>query len=524
MKNLLIIQVLLAVLMLSSCNKDLGNYNYVTLDSLLVADLPDTLNLTIGQEIDLDPTVSSQHNQIDISELKFQWDIFDPSIIPASESRFIIGNEKHLIIIPKLMVGKYPAYLKITQQSTGRSWTHRFIVNIEGKFGPYGWFILSDKNKKAHLDYFQDDQNNWNSNGTVYRDINNFWLDENTKSPLVLEGEPKSMEIYLNRDAVATAQKIYLYVNTSNNTYKINQTDGFTVNFLKYNFRNETASGNPSSADSIVAYSSFMSHAIKDNNLYAYYFMVSKYYNVPVNSDANGKIYRISPFICAPMDNSLMYAMFYDMDNRRFMRSNYSSARGGEVGITGENFNSSNTGMDLVWMGHTMAFNGQAVAIMKKNNQYYLLRMTFTTTGSVAFHSLTEITTSLTEITQANHFVVDNKYGYLFYTANDKLYQYDMDAKVLKVAKELNGRKVSMLKVERLISLSPSSPGTINNQTRMDPVLNSLLLGTYDESNPSSSGKVEFLHVQGLMGTLKQTIDPMEGFGKVVDVQYTDRY
>ncbi len=524
MKKFFLLNILLVIVLASGCNKDLGNYNYIDVDSLYVSNMPEELSITIGQEVDIDPAINTTLNQIKEDDLTFKWVLFDYSIADRTKVKFTIGTERHLKTVPKFLVGKYPTFLVITQKSTGRSWNYRFILDIQGAFGKYGWFILSDKNGESHLDYFQDDPLNWNSNSIIYRDINKFWTDEVQKTPLELAGSPLSLEVNLVADAVATGQASYLYINTSTNTYKVNQTAGFTVNKLKYNFKNEVAGENPKSAEFVVGCASFMNYAFKDNNLYSFYYTGQKYYNVPLNSTSVGTIFKLSRHMAVPMETSSMYTLIYDMEGKRFMRTNSSSARAAVASAPSADFDVTNTGMDeLVWMKHTAAFNGQAVAIMRKGSQYFLVRINFTKAGAVSFHSIKEVTTLLTDVSQANFFAIDNKYGYLFYTANDKLYQFDMDVNVLKTAKTLGGKKVSMLKVERLVALTPNAPYTINNQARMDPVLNSIILGTYDENNPNSSGKVEFLHVQPLMGDLKETIKPMEGFGKVADIKFTDR-
>lgn len=522
MKKNLLIMLFFASVLAVSCNKDLGNYSYSELDQMAIADFPDTVNIKVGDELLISPNLTLGNGAYNPEEFTYEWYSYDYSTGNDSKARIFLGKELTLKTIPKMLVGQYRSYLKVTHVTTGRIWSYKYILNIDGTFGKVGWFVLSAKDEKAHLDYFQDDPKNWNSNGTVYRDINTFWNDQITNTSIDFQGEPVSMEIFYNRDPVVPAVKSYLYVNTKSQTYKINQSDGFTYNSVKNNFKNETASGSPASAEFLSPSDDFASLAYKDNNIYSYYYMLNKYYNVPLNNNPNGTVYRVAPFIAMPMGNFYLYSMYYDMDAKRFMRTFYTSARGTVVNFQSGDFSTADTKMDMVWMSHTAAFNGQTVAILKKDSQYFLVRINFTANGAVSLHSVTDVTSILTDLSSAKHFALDNKYGYLFYVANDKLYQFEMDTKTLKVAKNLNGRKVSLLKSERLVRLHPSSGYSINFTARMDPVLYSIILGTYDEGSPNTSGKVEFLHVQGLMGDLIQTIKPMEGFGIVKDVQYTD--
>ena len=98
-----------------------------------------------------------------------------------------------------------------------------------------------------------------------------------------------------------------------------------------------------------------------------------------------------------------------------------------------------------------------------------------------------------------------------------------MDAKVLKVAKEYAGREITLLKFQTFTSnLKPGNTGFEKNKVRLEPIAYSLIVGSHEQNNPTSSGRVDFLRVNGLMGALTESIKPFEGMGKVVDVVYTD--
>ncbi|MFZ4262503.1 PKD-like family lipoprotein [Sphingobacterium sp. HJSM2_6] len=524
MKNLNLLYIFLVIITASSCNKDLGNYNYIQIDSLIVKDIPKTIEIGLGQPMIINPSITSKFENIELDNLSFEWIAYNPAIGDATKSKIILGREKNLNQIPPLLVGNYNAYLKITDNSSGRIWTYPYSFSINGAFGKWGWIVLSEKNKETHLDYYQDDLEQFNSYPIIYRNVNLLSNNAADGTQLVLNGEPISMETYMNQDGIYRTAKNYLYLNTSTNTYKINLTDGFAYNTLLYNYKFETASGKPAKADYIYPGMSNIAMTLSDGNLYSYYYNLSKVYNIPLNANNDGTLYQVSKYIANPMSNSNMNILFFDKDNKRFMRANINSIKANPVLLEESTFNTADTKMDLVWMDHTLAFNGQAVAIMKKEEHYFLIRFNFNRTGTLTLNSVTEVTNLLTDIRNASHFTIDQQYGYLFYTANDKLYQFDMDAKVIKTVKSLNGRKVSMLKYERLVSLATSENGFNTNIARMAPIGYSIIVGTYSESDPQTSGKVEFWMVKPLMGELTQALPTFEGLGKVVDVQYTDRY
>jgi hypothetical protein len=190
---------------------------------------------------------------------------------------------------------------------------------------------------------------------------------------------------------------------------------------------------------------------------------------------------------------------------------------------------------DLVWLGWTTALGGQAVAVLKDTAaaNYYIARMTLTNAGGVVTPlSLTNVTSRLTGIASADYFAVDQQYGYLFYTSGGKLYEYDMDNDVLNSdVWNFGGKTVSMLQTQPLRnSYVPGSSGgntTFNgNTTRWYPVGYSIILGLYDPNNPDNSGEVHFLKPGALMTPVTEYTSPtgafpFRGFGKVVDVDYT---
>ncbi|MVZ65665.1 hypothetical protein GQF61_07330 [Sphingobacterium sp. DK4209] len=525
MKNTIYILIFSFITLLSSCNKDLGHYDYVDVDSLQLSNFPDTLEIKVGDALKYSPTLQSSLSPVDESVLAFEWVIFDRSNPNASEKKKILGKTRDLDLVPLLVAGTYPGYLTINNKETGNIWTYSFTLNITGAFGKYGWFILSDTDEQARLDFVQDDPKNWHSYPIMYRDLNKLIPNAVDGSPLEFVGKPRSLASIYNQDVVATLAKNYLYINTDINTYKINVSDGMLYNTTTYNFLNETASGSPKSADKMIGIGAGKSFAIKDNNIYSLYYVMQKYYNVPINSALSGETYRISDMVAMPMGNTNGNMITFDLDNRRLMKLNLQSANAVPLTSEGQAADVSDLKKDLVWLGQTSAFGGQAIAILKDENKYFLLRMTFTESAGFSVSSMKDITDTFTDISNAKHFAVDNLYGYVFYATDNKVYQYDMDANLLKVAKDLTGRKITLIKFATFSSnLTIGGPGFNNQLPRLEPAAYSLIIGSHDANSPNTSGKVEFWRVNGLMGALTESFKPFEGMGKVVDVVYSDVY
>lgn len=525
MKNIFYTSIFFIITLLSSCNKDLGHYDYVEADSLLVGNLEESMSIPLGGRLQFKPELSSTVLPVDERQLSFEWVVFDNSNPDATQRRKIISKERNLDTVPKLAVGSYPAYFTVRNKLTQNIWNYRFTLNVTGAFGKYGFFVLSDQDGHAHLDFFQDNPEQWNTYPIINRDFNRLLPNEIDGKTLELVGKPKSLASVSNQDLVMKSAKNYLYINTDNHTYKINVSDGMLYNTTSYNFINETAAGLPSSADRIFGVSAGQSFAMKDNNIYSLYYIMQKYYNVPINSYPTGGTYKISEMVAMPMGNSGGNMMVFNMDKRSLMKLNLQSANAIPLTSEGSGVDVSNLQKDLVWLGQTSAFGGQALAILKDNVSYYLLRMTFTESAGFAVNSITDVTDTFTDIAQAKHFAVDNLFGYIFYATDDKIYQYDMDSKVFKLAKDLAGRKISVLKFTTFSSsLKIGGTGFNRQLERLEPVAYSLIIGSHQVSKPNDSGKVEFWRVNGLMGALTESIKPFEVMGQVVDVVYSDIY
>lgn len=511
------------IALFSSCNKDLGNYDYIEADSLLVTNLKDTIAIKLGENLKFAPNLASKTNQINQENLSFEWVAYDKSQVEANKRRKILSTKKDIDVLPVLTIGTYPVYLSITDNETGSIWTYPFTLNIKGAYQKYGWFVLSDIADKGHLSFIEDNPEKWNSYPKTYHDFQNVLFSELDGSPLAINGKPKSLVNHTNMNAVIRAAKNYLYINTSEGTTLINVSDGMLYNPTQYAFINETASGNPTSADREFVFTAGSAMAMKNGDLYSMHYVMQTYYNVPVNNEASGKTYKLSPFVALPMGNAGGNILLFDIEAKRFMTYKHGSARAAALSSEGQAIDVTNTQMDLVWMGHTLAFDGQAIAVMKdKAGKLFLLRMTYTANAVFRVESLTELDATFTDINQAKHFAVDNLYGYFFYATDNKLYQYDLDAKVLKLAKDYAGRKITLLKAPHQAALKPGTPNFTKYQERLEPILFSIIVGSNTESAPTNSGKLEVLRVSPLMGPLKESFKPFEGMGKIVDAVYID--
>lgn len=504
------------------CRKDLGNYDYSPVDSLAIGNINETYQFTIGAKANIFPELKFiQGSNFSENDYSYEWASYTSNIA----AKKVIHTGKNLDTELSLGIGTYRCYYVVKQKSTGITWQKRFEISVYGTFQPAGWFVLNDIEGKARLDYYQEDKDNWNTFPTIYRDFTSLIKDVNTGSPMQLTGKPLSVAEFYNRDAVNNTNSYRLYINTDKETQWINVSGGFIWDKLRYDFKNETVSGEPGSV-SVLYPGSNGSYAYKDHQLYLYHNIYSLY-GTPVNRISGvAGTFPISEYVAIPYHQS-MHAIFFDTQNKRFLRSFNSSVGATEIPNSDHGLDLKNVGKDLVWMGYTRSFSGQTVAILKDANaRYYLARLAFpylSVTGTainITVSSFTEITNQLTDIATAEKFALDQQYGYLFYISGSKLYQYDMDSKVLKLAKDYGSRNISMLKVNTLTYYSILN--VPNFWSRLSSPGYGIIVGSYDPQNPTTSGTVDFYTTTGLMGDLVVSTPSFTGLGKVVDVEYSE--
>ena len=509
---------------ITGCRKDTGNYTYTRIDSVAISGIDDSYQVSLGTTTAIHPVLTYESGKnVHDSDFTYEWVYYTDAVIGGNRTTLHTG--RNLDTILPLRIGTYNFYYTIKQKTTGITWQKRFNVAITGTFKKYGWFVLNDIAGQARVDYYEDNPAAFNTFPVVYRNLTSLIKDDNTGEAFPLSGKPLSITASINRDVINSTGTIYwLYINTDKATLKVNLTNGFTWDKTKYLFANETAFGEPARMDYIEGGSSANgAYGFYDGNLYMYYHSIALY-GAPMNRVAGGTPFKIAPYLAFPY-NTYLHAMFYDTDNKRFVRTMYTLATATTITTAGQAFDLANVGKDMVWMGYTRLSNGQVIAILKDNNKYFLARIGFvttTTTPTITAVSMTEVTDKITGIAQADRFVIDQQYGYLFYTVGNKLYQYDMDNQVAKLAKDYGSRKISMLKVNKL-TIFPAGSSNFNVLiNRLEAPGYAIIVGSYDEKSPDNSGTIDFLKAPALMGNLTTYFSPFTGLGKVVDVKYNE--
>jgi hypothetical protein len=158
-------------------------------------------------------------------------------------------------------------------------------------------------------------------------------------------------------------------------------------------------------------------------------------------------------------------------------------------------------------------FNGGDVfAILKGGDgKIFLARFNLTTAIQTYYGEITGA-----EIGNADKFAVNPTYGYLFYSAGSKVYEYDMSLKSSKLMLDKGAEKISLLKYQKFVKGGSTRPYYESRK-------NQLMVCSYDPALPAErNGKMELYTVPSLNGDLTLG-ESYSGFGKIVSVSYRER-
>ncbi|UYQ94118.1 PKD-like family lipoprotein [Chitinophaga horti] len=497
----------------TACKKDLGNYDYKDINELVIANIPDTMNLVIGQRFTVIPQLDFTKDTV-TAHYTYQWACYDPRQVDAYTLR-ILDSTKTLDMDLPLTVGEYIIYYTVKEKATGISWRKKFIVIVTGTIKRRGWFVLSDVDAQSKLDYFEEDMAAPGTYVKEYRNLLGLIKDRVTGKPIEIKGKPKFLEAVTNTVLGVTGAKTWIYIGAELSGEKINVTDGFTWENPLYSIKSETATGEPALPSMVRGYAQQV-YAFDNGEVHFSYPAQRYVWGIPISRLSGGVPFKVAPSFAMATGG---VALFYDATNKRFVRHLYNTYL---TTLTPKRFDPNNMDKDVVWMGWTSAFAGQAIAIMKDAaDKRYLARMTFTTAGTFSADSLKEV--NMTDLAGAENFVMDHQFGYLLYSKGSKLYRYNLDTEELQMIKDYgSGVQITMLKSRILqapLWFQVEARPDLYNKVHLEPLILGITVAVYEPANPSTSGKLDVIKISGTPGVSYYTLT---GFGKVVDAVYTN--
>jgi len=492
----------IAIFLLASCKKDLGNYDYNEINAVKEFIGIQDVTAIYGKRFIMKPEVSfTQDNGTDTSKYSYEWAYY--TSFGSSDAVFVLANTRYLDVNMSLVTGTYYFYYGVTDKATGVKYRKAFKMRVENEINE-GWFLMCDVNGSARLDMLA-------KTTTGFNVIND--LLTTTGSGLVLSGSPKM--VYNYEMGVSTGPGLNagyaIYVGTNQGTERIDP-DNFKWK-SNYTLKNEIYGPVASNfyADVVQRSGSTRSYMIGGGDAYLYDRVNQIRYSAPLNI-INGelKAFNIAPFIATnEVETIEIPAIFYDTDNKRFVKHMGSAGSCTVIPdpAAGKLFSFS-TGLDLVYMTYVTFNGGEVFSVLKdpQSGKKYLARFNGTNNAQSYYGEITGA-----DIDKAENFAVSPDFGYLFYSAAGKVYEFDMSLKTTKLMLDKGADRVSLLKFQTFINTTKYPDG------------NKLIVCSYNPTQEEGkNGKMEIFGVPSINGDLVLA-NTYSGFGKVKSLVYRTR-
>ncbi len=503
--------LVLTICLLAACRKDLGNYKYQEINDGQISNISDSYSLLRGEILSIKPTITfTQDDGTDTSKYTYNWYVIDQTALPVVKKQ--IAKTKFLNWATNIAASttEYTLLYEVKEVKTGVMFRKSTKLTVTTNLAD-GWLIMNDINGKARLDFL----NYIATTGDFqpYKDV------LSTQSTLVLNGSPKFVYYWFRRDPFSNAIHKAIAVGTDQATNIINTQDGTFSKFANISTTITSYSPPPYYAQSITSQArSYLAYLYDSNGELFFENPAASYaWGTRVNKTSAAVNFKISPFYAEAYRTDMSYALMFDLDNRRFMEhksTNTSSSIPVPKGnvFTDNNIDAGNLKMDLVYMASTPALSSRTYALLKNSSNELFL--TTIQCSASAFTPLTwdKITTA-PEMINATQFAIDPNEGYLMYLVGSKIYRFNISDKTNAMVLDMGAKKVSLIKYHKLTQ-------QITN-ARYVEYAGKLMVCTYDDANPSTSGQMDLYTVPNLNNALS-LYKSFTGFGKIVSVSYRE--
>ncbi len=478
--------LLLLPLLLFSCYKDKGNYDYHALNEISVK-LDDNYTVRLNDTAVIKPELTFSAAGNDPSAYLYSWTV----LINGAET--VLSDKRDLNIPVTIPAGNYELRYRIRNQETGMQWQAKSHLTVASDVYE-GYLVLNDVNGSSRLDMLSLMDGSF----TQITDVLKF-----SNSSLPLQAEP--YEVFCLPYSMSGDQ-YGIYLLSGSGTTRIDP-ETFDYN-PTYQISYQIAGGippdfKPTYLTGNMAFDTApVMWLFANGKVYNYSTFGASLFSVPVNVyKGSAAPFRASSYIISYWDNAVMY----DVDARRFVTHNINDYTSTPV----YDYYGYPEGYDLVYMESDYSGRGYAILKDAGASEYYFLQ--FTIAGEMEYFE--EINVS--DFSAAEHFAVSPEFGYLFYSAGGKLYEYDLSLKTSKLMLNKTAERISYLSFHQFHNRN------INEQYAERA--NQLIVGAYDPAGASgTNGSLEIYEIPPVNGSLIKKED-WNGFGKIVSVSYRER-
>ena len=151
------INIIFSLIILISCSRDMGNYEYHDLYDPKISSLEDISALTFTH-LSVKPSFADDFNP---ENYVFEWKAIDDS---GTSEGIVIGTSPELDCDLTLTPGSYTLYFTVTERSTGIFWQQTANLTVNSSTSE-GWMVLCSDGGRTRLDFVSA------VTGETYKDV-----------------------------------------------------------------------------------------------------------------------------------------------------------------------------------------------------------------------------------------------------------------------------------------------------------------------------------------------------------------
>ena len=523
---------LLLLFIAASCSEDKGNYTYEDVPEITITGVQESYDLMRGVDsLVFTPTVtSSTEGEIAADNPNYEYgcllrptngtsfgendNSYTHDMNPDKTQAFTYGFSE--------MVGSYQGIYTVTDKRTNVTAYHTFNISLRSSVYE-GWMVLCNEgdDNRVRLDMVSVISSDRIT--PVYDLLNESFPEQHNAT-----------QIMFAHNMYATTGD-YIYLMTETGSYKLDRTEmtAETADNVEGGFLCDLNGDVPirfAACGCCPPGSSGHFMTTKNGNVYintlsgsgaAYEYLGN------TSTELGDAEYRVSSYIGVGMErNGLIFqpnstaALFYDIDNKRFMTWNTSANDQllSEVPEGGATFIPFKTGQDLVYMEGTSYNQNVVFAILEdEGGARSVLATNLTDNQYVQENYYEDIQAENFNV--AEHFAFHSQYPYMFYAYGNKVYTYQLGTGITTDISLPAGEEITMLKIDLWKWLMPSS-------IPEDKVAEQhyVLVGSYNPATGGDNGGILRRYRLNNSTNSLELVNEWSGFAKIVDVCYRERF
>lgn len=503
--------LVMSALLLGSCAKDLGTYDYHDINDVKIMGVNSTYSVRRGLDtLRIKPGLTATMDGGDTTRYRYLW------IVREGTNLDTIGRFRNLEYPVTLAPLTYKLFYRVRDNQTGVEWQANADLSVGTPYSR-GWLIMGEDEQgyaEAEMLFMQND--------TLHL---KHLLSESglprLREPMSLQHTGGGLDAYIKLWVMTKSGSYFLDrvtmkgtpTNNMNRVLYISEAiDPQTLQPIVIAPQLRTAAG-------LLSTGNYRVMLTKGGDIFASYLAINggDFYTNPINRVATAQNIRIpaAPYLLYAPGN-MTTVMWYDTVNERFL--NYSgfglstsSAVLTDVAGAAFPWNQGATGRKLVYAENTRnttdgSDNGNSFAIMKDPaNVHHIYK--FYANGSAPTKRAAYIVQPIaTDFDKATFYAFSSNRTVVFYAVGNKLYAYDYNPANERFYQypEIGNDQITMLKFD----------------TQVDHLLNSLYIATY---NSTTKGTLRRYTVGNNPNVVELTPAPKStwsGLVKVKDINW----